>query len=82
MKKYIDKTEQYITSQCVEQTCNFCGKSASNNDIMFCDITEIEILPGYGSKFDGDEIQIDICDDCLEKLIGSMLIKPTIEEML
>ncbi len=27
------------------------------------------IEPGYGSKFDGDEIVIGICDDCLTEAI-------------
>ena len=31
---------------------------------------------GYGTKYDGDEIELDLCCDCMEKLIDECKISP------
>lgn len=53
-------------------TCNFCGKLHNGDDINMEPITEFEISPGYGSRFDCDRYHLDICDDCLEELLAKL----------
>jgi hypothetical protein len=51
-------------------TCSMCGKN-------MCNITEPECISGipidatfgYGSKFDGNEIHLDLCDECIEDIV-------------
>lgn len=53
--------------------CDMCGKEFDEFDKqeMFC-IYQSEI--GYGSKFDGDNIDIDLCCCCFDKLMDEYVI--------
>lgn len=31
---------------------------------------------GYGTKFDGSDIELDLCCDCMEELVDSCKISP------
>lgn len=31
---------------------------------------------GYGSRYDGDFLELDLCAQCLDELIDSCVIKP------
>lgn len=54
--------------------CNKCGKRLDIFDIQeeFC----IESRLGYGTKYDGDYLRLDLCCDCMEELIDSCKINP------
>lgn len=54
--------------------CNICGKPIKSDD----DAVEIYDLIGYGSKYDGEWIEMDICYDCLDKIIDACKISPVI----
>ena len=34
---------------------------------------------GYGTKFDGEKLELDLCCSCMEELIDSCTISPIIE---
>ena len=63
-----------------EYTCNKCGKTETITykglegfkkeqfHYVFLD------RPGYGSIFDGLDIEFDLCDDCLKALLDSFVI--------
>lgn len=55
-------------------TCNKCGKV-----LDFWDKQEnfsINTILGYGTKYDGDSLELDLCCDCMEKLIDECVISP------
>lgn len=57
-----------------EITCNKCGKQ-----LDFWDRQEnfsINTRLGYGTKYDGDDLELDLCCDCMEKLIDECVISP------
>ena len=53
-------------------TCDFCGLTDSVD--TGC-ITSFNIAFGYGSKFDGDYYNLEICDKCFEKLKNEYNLK-------
>lgn len=57
--------------------CNICGEPLDNFDFMqrFKIHTDI----GYGSKFDGETLHINICCKCMDNLIEGCKVSP-IEE--
>lgn len=61
----------------VKKYCNCCGKEYDywdyNEDIS------IHRYVGYGSKYDGDEILINICCECFDKLVESCKIPPQMD---
>lgn len=44
-------------------TCDSC-----NNEINTESVISISHTFGYGSQRDGDQIEIDLCEDCFDKL--------------
>ena len=51
--------------------CNVCGK-----EFDMCDDHAkfgLHMPAGYGSKFDGDKIDLDLCCDCFDKLIDKLI---------
>lgn len=57
-----------------EITCNKCGKKFD-----FWDTQEefsINTQLGYGTKYDGSYLELDLCCDCMEKLIDECVISP------
>lgn len=55
-------------------TCNCCGKEMDTVDL--CGATSITKMLGYGSKYDGAYVEIDICPDCFDKIIDNMKVPP------
>ena len=49
-------------------TCDKCKKSFIKNDgkhtFDYRNYAELEFSPGYGSHYDGDLWQLDLCEDC------------------
>lgn len=58
-------------------TCNVCGKTFDLWDELgdFGCKTEL----GYGSKYDGMKLELDICCECMDKLIDNCKISPLID---
>lgn len=58
--------------------CNMCGKELDMWDEQ--EGFSIYRACGFGTKFDGDSIQLDLCCDCMEKLVDSCLVSPVISK--
>lgn len=55
--------------------CDFCGKSFNKTEISFNGWGHLGISFGYGSGFDDEYFNLDICDKCFVKKFGNMLIE-------
>lgn len=60
-----------------EITCNKCGKKFDIWDTQ--EHFSINTRMGYGTKYDGDDLELDLCCSCMEKLIDECVISPIIE---
>ena len=62
--------------------CNICGKTFDTFDDMFD--FGLHTIIGYGSKRDGDTINLDVCTDCVDELLDELdkrcVITPFIEQ--
>lgn len=58
----------------VKTFCNICGKEFDEFDENnnFC----ISTFIGFGSEHDGDYLRLDICTDCMDKIIEGCSINP------
>lgn len=52
--------------------CNICGKEFDFWDV-YEDISFHKTI-GYGSAYDGDQIDLDVCCRCFDKLIDETII--------
>lgn len=53
--------------------CDFCGtpyEEEDRDDLLDAPITSFSIQPGYGSCYDDEVINMEICDRCLSKLLA------------
>ncbi len=60
------------------RVCNCCGK-----ELDFWDLQEdltIHKRIGYGSRYDGDEIELRLCCACFDKIIDECSVSPVMEE--
>ncbi len=57
-----------------EITCNMCGRKFDIWDEQ--ENFSIHTRLGYGTKYDGDCLEFDICCDCMETLIDKCAISP------
>lgn len=57
-----------------KKTCNMCGKEFDMWDEQedFSIYREI----GYGSKYDMESLELDLCCECMDKIIDSCKISP------
>lgn len=62
----------------IKTICNKCGREFDMWDEQenFSICTQC----GYGTKYDGCRIELDLCCECMEKLIGECEISPVISE--
>lgn len=54
--------------------CNRCGKKFRSEDVHAGYSIHKKIT--YGSKFDGEDLVLDLCIDCMDNLIMSCEIPP------
>lgn len=54
--------------------CNKCGKVFDIWDIQSGFFIYKHL--GYGTKYDGEYLNLDICCNCMEKIIDSCIISP------
>lgn len=71
------KTVQTTKEDLTEITCDNCGviSKGSKNGLhpgMDPYIDTIPIYWGYGSKYDQELWEIDLCESCIEKILGSI----------
>lgn len=59
------------------KTCNMCGKTFDMWDAQ--ENFSIHRKLGYGTKYDGDTLELDLCCDCIEKIIKECKVSPIIE---
>ena len=78
MKKYKFETKTVKEKVVKKLICNACG---SKQDPYEGNCTEININFGYGSRYDGDRWEIELCDNCLDKFKNELKIKPWIRNM-
>lgn len=57
-----------------ELYCNKCGKKMDMWDIQ--EDFSLQRNLGYGSRYDGDNLDLDLCCDCMDKLIEECVIPP------
>lgn len=56
--------------------CNICGRKMDFWDIQ--EDNKIHKTAGYGSKYDGEKIELHFCCDCLDKIIDGCAISPVV----
>lgn len=55
------------------QKCNVCGKEFDGMDSY--SQFGIKTTPHYGSKYDSDNIHLDLCCDCFDNLMDYIIPK-------
>lgn len=58
--------------------CSLCGKHFNEFDAQ--QQAEIHTRLKYGSAYDGSQLDLFICNRCLDMLIGQCLIAPVTED--
>lgn len=54
--------------------CNKCGKKLDMWDVQ--EDFSMERHLGYGSRYDGDHLDLDLCCECMDKIIEECAIPP------
>lgn len=70
MRKFIEKTIEVSSRDLESVTCNMCSKTVEGDMCDMSDITNIQISFGFGSKYDSDEWDFDLCDNCIEDIVS------------
>lgn len=60
--------------------CNICGKKFDIYDESSEAFINTEM--GYGSKYDGEQVDFDICNKCMDELIDKCKISPIVEDQI
>lgn len=58
--------------------CNLCGKELDEADRR--QYFSMHSIIGYGSKYDGMGVMLDLCSDCMDDLIDRCKISPLEED--
>lgn len=56
--------------------CNLCGKEFGRDTQDYNGTFSIHTTIGYGSKYDGCELELDFCSSCMDKIIEACAITP------
>jgi hypothetical protein len=84
--KHLRETEQSVSediAKCEQKMkelrdhnirCNHCGSQMDEWDIE--EDYHIHTTVGYGSAYDGDEIDLRLCCKCFDKLVGECAVPP------
>lgn len=60
--------------------CNMCGKELDLWDEQE-NFSVVNYNIGFGSKYDGCELRLDLCCDCMDKIIDQCKISPVKEKV-
>lgn len=50
----------------IHNSCELCGKAELS-------LSELHLICGYGSLNDGEDITLNICGDCADRIFGIIL---------
>ena len=53
--------------------CNMCGKELDEWDLQESQDYSLHTKIGYGSKYDGNNIDLDLCCDYFDKLLDKTI---------
>lgn len=67
----VEKEEEIVE----EATCDFCGEKFDEVTTEMNGFGQLGISFGYGSSFDDDHFNLQICDKCFIKNFGEKLKK-------
>lgn len=73
LKNNLERGEDMST----QIVCNKCGKSFDMWDKQ--EDFSIYSTLGYGTKYDGSKLELDLCCDCMEKLIDDCKVSPIVD---
>jgi len=59
--------------------CNYCGGALNEWDLQERYIIHKTI--GYGSTHDGEEVYLQVCCDCFDKIVDECTISPVVREV-
>ena len=76
MKETHTYTKTIHTEEVISITCNRCGISDENIDSSNIETWSHNF--GYGSKFDTDIVEFELCDVCYSEIIDNFIHKPLI----
>jgi len=73
--RVIETTQKMVSvEQVTEVVCNKCGKSI---ELLYSEsVQHITLGFGYGSKHDGQQWGMDLCECCIDKLVEDFAIEP------
>lgn len=73
MRKYdITEVNEKVMSQAF---CNCCGREMKRDALgYFEDYLHVEKKWNYFSQKDGEQVQFDLCEECLDKMIENFVI--------
>ena len=74
MREYVQVPS--FTETLVSVSCDRCGRKATD-EIDAQAIEPIKIMWGYGSKFDLECWEFDLCDTCLEEITKDIRVVKT-----
>ena len=75
MRKHRETTAKILVIDRI--ICNKCGEDIPKNELEYHhEHIRIEKEWGYGSGFDGETHEIDLCHECYEEIICMLKIKP------
>lgn len=60
-----------------ELKCNLCGNSLDQWDVQNDFVLHRKI--GFGSDYDTEELKLQLCNSCLDKLVADCSISPLAE---
>ena len=60
------------------KVCNMCGKILDRWDEQ--EDFSIEKKLGYGTSYDGEELSLHLCCDCMEEIINNCHVNPIVNE--
>ena len=66
MKEFMTYQTKIERKRASKIICDFCNQEFTQN-LDQAPVTTFYIEPGYGSRFDTEQMEFDICDNCLEK---------------
>lgn len=63
-------TESEVKEMEVKETgkCCLCG----GDDCAGVALSRLRLLCGYGSRYDGERIELDICGDCADRILDTI----------
>ncbi len=60
------------------EICNYCGKEMDLYDTL--QSFTIHRMVGYGSVHDGETVNLRLCCECFDKIVGGCKVSPITKE--